>query len=428
MNARSKRVASATVLLAASALCLPALLPAAGLAQQPGPRPGAAGGTPPLTTLPPRPAAPSVPPPVQTPAQRQGQPTADAAPPALYRMTDAEAERARIRVAAVSRRAMGRQIQVPGTLIASGDRLVRVPTRVSGLVAELRKRPGDVVSAGDLLAIIESREAADAKAEYLAALRADELSSTIYQRERRLWERRVTAEQDLLRARAEAEGTRIRVDLAQQKLVALGLPMDQIRSLPRQPTSGLPYMEVRAPISGRVSERNVDLGGSVTADTQAFVVVDLSLVWVEMAVPATELGFLQEGQTVAVTGPNPDQRADARLIFVSPTLDNQTRSARAVAELPNSDGTWRPGVFVNATVQASRGSAGLAVPREAIQTMANNPVIFVRTADGFERRTVRLGASDDRTTEVVSGLDGSERIAVSNTFLLKAEFLKAEGE
>lgn len=422
----STQLATATLLLAAAALPLAGALPAGAQATQ---RP-AADGTPPRPSLPPRPAAPPVPPPIQGQAQAPAgaQPAAEAASPALYRMTDAEAERARIRVAAVSRRAVGRQIQVPATVTASGDRLVRVPARVAGLVAEMHKRPGDQVTAGDLLAVIESREAADAKAEYLASLRADGLASTIYQRERRLWERRVTAEQDLLRARAEAEATRIRVDLAQQKLRALGLTAEQVRALPRQPTSNLPYMDVRAPISGRVSERNVDLGGSVTAETQAFAVVDLSVVWVEMAVPSTELAFLQEGQAVAVTGPNPDLRGEARLIFISPTLDNQTRSARAVAEMPNPGGGWRPGIFVNATVQAGGQGSGVTVPREAIQTMSGGPVVFVRTAEGFERRSVRLGVSDDRTTEVVSGLGGSERVAVSNTFLLKAEFLKAEGE
>ncbi|MFC0387707.1 efflux RND transporter periplasmic adaptor subunit [Muricoccus vinaceus] len=343
-------------------------------------------------------------------------------------MTEADAERARIRVLAVTRRAVARQVQVPGTIIPNGDRLVRVPTRVAGLVAELRKRPGEQVAAGEVLAVIESREAADAKAEYLAALRVDQLSSAIYQRERRLWERRITAEQDLLRARAEAEGTRIRVDLAQQKLATLGLSVEQIRGLPRQPTSALSHMEVRAPISGRVSERSVDLGGAVTAETQAFTVVDLSVVWVEMAVPSTELAFVQEGQSVTVTGPQPELRGDAKLIFISPALDNQTRSARAVAEMVNPEGAWRPGIFVNVTVQAGRPGTGLVIPREAIQTVAGGPVVFVRTPDGFERRPVRLGASDDRNTEVLSGLDENERIAASNTFLLKAELAKVESE
>ena len=70
----------------------------------------------------------------------------------------------------------------------------------------------------------------------------------------------------------------------------------------------------------------------------------------------------------------------------------------------------------------------LAAPVNAIQTMGTGPVVFVRTSEGFQRRQVVLGQSDDRATEVVSGLRVGETIAVSNTFLLKAEMLKGAGE
>jgi cobalt-zinc-cadmium efflux system membrane fusion protein len=76
-----------------------------------------------------------------------------------------------------------------------------VPPRVSGIVAELRYRLGQEVAAGDLLAVIESREIAEAKADLLAAARQEALSRNTLEREQRLWERRVSAEQDYLRAR-----------------------------------------------------------------------------------------------------------------------------------------------------------------------------------------------------------------------------------
>lgn len=339
---------------------------------------------------------------------------------------DKQVEESGIRVAAAAGGTIARHVQVPGTVVASADRLVRVPTRVSGLVTELLRRPGDQVAAGDLLAVIESREIAEAKSAYLAAGRAEQLARTTLERERRLWDRRVSAEQDFLKARADAEEARIRLDLAQQKLAALGLGATEIAALPRQPTATLPRKEIRAPIAGRVTERSVDLGGAVSPETQAFVVVDLSVLWVETAVPAADLAFVREGQAVSVAGPVPGLRGEARLIFVSPTLDSPTRAARAVAEMPNPDGAWRPGVFVTAAIQTAEQPVDVLIPRDAVQTIEGETAVFVRTATGFEKRVVMLGRSDDRSIEVISGLAAGEPVAVANTFLLKAELGKAE--
>ncbi|MCB4824549.1 efflux RND transporter periplasmic adaptor subunit [Roseicella aerolata] len=342
-------------------------------------------------------------------------------PEGVVRMDERQVQELGIRVQPAGGGTIARDIHVPGTVTASADRLVRVPARVSGIVAELRRRPGDQVAAGDLLAVVDSREIADAKSEFLAAQRAEQLARTVFDREKRLWDRRVTAEQDFLKARADWDAARIRVDLTQQKLAALGLGEVEVSILARQPASALPRKEIRAPIAGRVTERNVDLGGAVSPETQAFVVVDLSTVWVETAVPATDLAFVREGQAVTVTGPVPDLRGEAHLIFISPTLDSQTRATRAVAEMPNPDGTWRPGIFVSATVQTAEQQVQLLLPREALQTVDNRPVVFVRTDGGFEKREVTLGRGDDRAVEVVSGLAAGELIAVTKTFLLKAE-------
>lgn len=341
-------------------------------------------------------------------------------------MTEAQRLEAGISLATAGPGRIARRLALPATIIASGDRLVRVPARVAGIVTELHRRPGDPVAAGDLLAVVESREIADARAEYLAALQAEQLARSTFEREQRLWDRRISAEQDFLRARAEAAAARIRLTLAQQKLAALGLGAAEVAALPGLPAAQLPRREIRAPIAGRVTERNLDLGGAVTPETQAFAVVDLSVVWVETAVPAADLGLVREGEAVTVTAAAPPRTAEARLIFVSPTLDNQTRAARAVAELPNPEGAWRPGSFATASIAAPPQPAAVLVPRAALQRIGGEPVVFVRTAPGFERRAVRPGREDAGAVEILAGLAAGEAVAVDNAFLLKAELGKAE--
>ncbi len=122
------------------------------------------------------------------------------------------------------------------------------------------------------------------------------------------------------------------------------------------------------------------------------------------------------------------KRAIGKIVFISPVLDKDTHSARVVAEIANPDGSWRPGSLVQAVVAIEQRSAALAVPASAVQTIGRTRVVFVRTQDGFERRPVTLGDGDDRLFEVLSGVGEGETIAVSNTFVLKAEFLKSLAE
>lgn len=222
----------------------------------------------------------------------------------LVELSPDQIEAAAIRTAAVGPGAIDRLVTVPATLGADQDRLVRVPARVTGTVAELRRRLGDQVAAGDVLAVIESREMAEAKADLLAAVRQEGLARTTLERERRLWERRVSAEQDYLKARAEADEARVRLDLARQRLVALGLGDAEVSALlaaGNGAAASLRRHEVRAPIAGRVIARRAETGAAVGAETELFTIADLSQVWVELPVRPDDLIYVREGQEVTVT-------------------------------------------------------------------------------------------------------------------------------
>lgn len=349
----------------------------------------------------------------------------------LVELSQDQIEAAGIRTAAVGPGPIDRLITVPATLVADQDRLVRVPARVSGTVAELRRRLGDEVAAGDLLAVIESREMAEAKADLLAAARQDELARTTLERERRLWERRVSAEQDFLKARAEADEARVRLDLARQRLIALGLGEAEVTALLQSNVGAngtLRRQEVRAPIAGRVIARRAEPGAAVGAETELFTIADLSQVWVELAVRPEDLVYVREGQEVTVTSPTGSEEASgtARVAFVSPIVDQETGAARVVAILPNGDGRWRPGSFAIAVIAAGGGEAEIAVPRDAVQTIKGETVVFVRTERGFERREVVLGRGNERVAEVVFGLDPGDVVATANAFVLKAQLARGE--
>jgi len=340
-------------------------------------------------------------------------------------MTDELIGAAGIKVSAVGGGALVSRVAASGVLAASQDRLARVTARVGGTVVEVRRSLGERVAKGDVLAVIESREIAEAKGEFLAASRTASLAESTLAREGRLWKQRISAEQDFLQARTTAEEVRIRVDLARQKLSALGLTEVEIVVLPRQPVASLQRLEVRAPITGQITARAAVLGAAVGGDTELFSVADLSTLWVEMAIPPRDLPSARQGQAVAVSGEG-GSKGEGKLVFLSPLLDPETRSARGVAELANPDGAWRPGAFVTAHLATAEQKVDLLVPRDAIQEVEGEKVVFVRTAEGFEKREIAIGRKDSDRVEVVFGLEPGTEIAVGNAFALRAELAKSE--
>jgi cobalt-zinc-cadmium efflux system membrane fusion protein len=350
---------------------------------------------------------------------------------ASIRLTDDQIEAAGIELAAVQDGTLSRRIVVPGTIVPHADRIARVSVKLSATVAELRKKLGDTVAKGEVIAVLESREVASAKSEYLAARLNSDLQKNLYERDKILWDRHVMAEQLVLRSRGAAAQAKVNLDIARQKLFALGLTENELAALPDEPETSLRRQEVRSPISGRVVDRKVDLGAAVGRDnleTELFTVADLDRVWVELAVGPTDLPMVAEGQTVSIAAHGLSRRAVGKIVFISPIVDRDTHSARVVVEIANPDGNWRPGSLVHATVAIEERSVALAVPVSAIQTIDKMRVLFVRTSEGFEKRQVMLSDGDDRLFEVLSGVRDGETIAVSNTFALKAEFLKSLAE
>jgi cobalt-zinc-cadmium efflux system membrane fusion protein len=347
------------------------------------------------------------------------------------RLTDEQIETSGIEFAAVHDGTLSRRIVVPGTIVPDADRIARVSVKLSATVAELRKKLGDTVAKGEVMAVLESREVANAKSEYLAARLNNDLQRNLYERDKILWDRHVIAEQVVLKSRGAAAQAKMNLDIARQKLFALGVTENELAALLDEPETALRRQEVRAPISGRVVDRKVDLGAAVGRDnleTELFTVADLDRVWVELAVGPTNLPTVAEGQTVSIAGHGLAKRAVGKIVFISPIVERDTHAARVVAEIANPDGNWRPGSLVQATVAIEERSAAVAVPASAIQTIGKTRVVFVRTQDGFERRPVTLGDGDGRLFEVLSGVAEGETIAVGNSFVLKAELLKSLAE
>lgn len=308
-------------------------------------------------------------------------------------------------------------IELPATIEGDPQGTQVVSAAIGGRVVSLTRNLGQSVGRGQTVAVIESREAAQLKGEVEASRARLALANSNLAREQRLFAQRVSPEQDLIAARTAATEARIAYQQAQSQVSAAG-----------GGGGGLNRLGIVAPIGGQIIARPVVLGQTVAADAELYRIANLGRVSLALNLKPEDAGRVKPGNTVMVRAPG--REASARISFVSPALDPQTRQVPVIATLDNGGGQWRVGEPVTASVQLS-GTGGAAntailVPTTAVQTVEGKSVVFVRTATGFQATPVSLGDAAGATVIVRSGLTGREQIATTGSFTLKAEIGKSE--
>ncbi len=319
-------------------------------------------------------------------------------------------------------------LPVRGKIILHPDLLAHIIPKVSGIAREATKNIGNEVQRGEVMAVLESRDMADTKANFLAALSKNRLATSTLKREERLYREKISPEQDYLNAKNSFEESLINLQLARQNLKAFGLDDNEIDQLVKQTDPDLRLYTIRSPLDGTVIMRHITRGEYIENTSVIYEVADLSHVWVEIGIYPKDLFRVKPGQMVEISTPIENKQAQAKLIYVSPIVADETIAAKAVAELDNSQGLWRPGVFVKATIATDKISRPLIISKNAIQSSEGKDFVFIVTPKGFEKRFIKLGLSDHENAEILSGMLPGEKYVANKTFLLKAELGKSSAE
>jgi cobalt-zinc-cadmium efflux system membrane fusion protein len=188
-------------------------------------------------------------------------------------------------------------------------------------------------------------------------------------------------------------------------------------------SEALAVFELKAAFDGIVVDRHIAPGEAISRDTPAFIVADLSTVWVDVHVYQAALPGLRIGQPVRVAAPAGGPEAEGQVSYIAPIVDQATRTASARVVLPNPEGRWRPGLFVTVTI-LDPVAAAVVVPRTAVHDLEGQPVVFVAAGEYFEPRPVAVGRTGRTKAEITSGLATGERFADAGSFLVKAELGK----
>ena len=201
---------------------------------------------------------------------------------------------------------------------------------------------------------------------------------------------------------------------------------DRLASI--ESNQSLTAYELKAPISGTIIDRQVSLGEYVSEQKPAFVVADLSTIWIDLSVYRQDIKRVRIGDEVLIDPDDGGGEIKATVSYLSPIGARETQTALARVVLSNADGRLRPGLFVTARLVLTRREVSVAVRVEAIQTLENRTVVFVREGDKIEARPVEIGEMDARHAEVKAGLEPGEQYAAENSFVVKAEIGKGEAE
>jgi membrane fusion protein, heavy metal efflux system len=264
-------------------------------------------------------------------------------------MSDAKVAAAEIELAKAAPAVLHDSLLLNGMVQANRELLVQVTPRFPGVVREVRKRIGDRVEKGDILAIVESNQ------------------------------------------------------------------------------SLTPY-ELKAALAGTIIDRQTTLGEYVSEQKPAFVIADLSTVWVDFSVYWRDLGRVRVGEQILIDPADGGPKIEAKISYVSPVGSSETQSALVRAVVPNAEQRLRPGLFATGRLTLSAKKVAVAVKSSALQTLENRTVVFVRDGEKFEARDVEIGERDPDFVEVTFGVLEGDLYAAQNSFIVKAELAKGGAE
>ena len=308
-----------------------------------------------------------------------------------------------VRTVTATRSILTPTIRTVGAVQYDETRLADVNLKVEGWIRDLFvDYTGKPVTKGQPLFTLYSPDVLTTENEYVMAIKT----------------REVVQGSQIADARERADQL---VASARQRLVLWDLPPDEIRTLEekRQPSESVTF---RSPVTGFVIEKQALRGAHVMAGQTLYKIADLSVVWVEAAVFENEVSSLRVGQRATVTlDAYPGQSFAGRVIYIYPTVDEQTRTTKVRYEFPNPGGRLKPGMYANVELSTPSGMAVL-VPSNAVLDSGKEQIVFVAKGDGyFEPRPVTIGRRSGEQIEIVHGIKEGEQVATGATFFLDSE-------
>ncbi len=184
--------------------------------------------------------------------------------------------------------------------------------------------------------------------------------------------------------------------------------------------------EVQSLITGEIIEKHLTRGEVIDDNEHGFVVANLNQVWANLSLYQKDLPYVKVGQRVIISRGGNTPEVQATISYISPVMNEITRTTIARVIVPNRDRSWKPGLFITGAIETHRQQVNISIPKTALEFFEGNQVVFVKTDLGFEPRPIEIGLRNDVNVEIIKGLAQGETYVKKGAFTLKAELQKGE--
>jgi len=319
---------------------------------------------------------------------------------------------------------IGVTLKATGEVGPNQNRFVVVSPRMPGVAKEVFVDWGDRVKKGQVLAILDSIELGQARADYKKAKAMLKLAKKNYQREKSLYRQNICSKKQFLEAETDYEQAQIELKALRERLKLMGLHENSMLSAPEGNGSSL--FTIAAPFDGTVIEKKVAVGELKDAFTPIVTISDLTHIWVWFDIYEKDITKVKVGNKVIISVASyPDEQFEGLVTYIGATVNEKTRTVKVRAEVDNRHEKLKPGMFAKVLLLVETGNDSPVVPEETVQTDGQKHFVFVPLKEGyFLRRNVVIGARVDGHVKVISGLNRNERVVVKGSFLLKSELMK----
>lgn len=348
--------------------------------------------------------------------------------PGVVTLSEEKQKAAGMETVKISSESISVPVSATAVIELNADRVSKISPRTSGKIVRLIASLGDRVKAGQPLAYFDSPELGQIWAEYKKAKGKVELAQKNLKREETLFEKKISPEKDVLKARQELSEAEADLNLSKERFRLLGIDITPFEA--ERKNGEHPLLPLSAPISGVVIEKNVSQGEVVGPEKTLFTVADLSTLWVVIDIYEKDIPRLKTGTGVKVSVTAfPDKDFRGRISYIGDVVDEKTRTVKARVTVDNSGGLLKPGMFAAVTIDAkgSQEERVIAVPQEAVLMDGEARYVFMQTApDRFKRRDIKVGRTFGKRIEVTEGLKEGDVIVTKGSFVLKSELKKEE--
>ena len=329
-----------------------------------------------------------------------------------------ENQMSHVQVVTVEPVKLPRVLRLTGAVAYNAFNTTPVITQVGGPVSRILVVPGERVKKGQSLLEVSSPDYSLLYAAYLKARDTQRVTDKNYARAQDLYAHHAIAERDLLQAESDRIQAQADLNAALLGLKILGIPNPD--DLEKAPSSA--EIPLLAPIGGEIVERDVAPGQLLQAGaTQAFIISDMSSVWVLANVYQSDMSAVHVGDQVAVHTDSYPDKFLGKISFISPALDPNTRTLQARIVVENPGEKLKNNMYVTATVNAGVEQNAIAVPDSSVlRDDENQPFVYVATGSNqFGRRPVEIGQSESGKTQILKGLSPGDRVVGDGSLFLQ---------